>query len=450
LNIKIIVCKIIFQYVCKKLNTLFTVDQSAEHYQRAQQVLVGGVNSPVRAFKSVGGNPLFISHGKGSKIYDVDGNEYIDYVGSYGPLIVGHANQAVVQQLQKAIEKGSTFGATTQNEIELAQLVVKAFPHIEKIRFVNSGTEAILSTLRLVRAFTNKNKIIKFRGCYHGHCDALLVDGGSGIMTLGMSGSAGVPENLVNNTISVSFNDKEGVQNAFTQYGEDIAAVAIEPVAGNMGVILPEDDFLLFLREITQKHKALLVIDEVMTGFRHGFYGAQQVFNVQPDVTCLGKVIGGGLPVGAYGGRKEIMDMVAPLGPVYQAGTLSGNPLAMQAGISTLQLIQKPEAYTKLHEITTQLKTGLEQLSIQFNIPMQVHQFGSMISVFFTESRVYNYETAKTTNTELFGKLFWKLLEHGVYLPPSNFESWFLSTAHTSEDIEKTIGAFEQAFKEIN
>ena len=428
---------------------MFKLDQSAKHFKNAQQVLVGGVNSPVRAFNSVGGNPLFISHGKGSKIYDVDGNEYIDFVGSYGPLIVGHAHADVVNALQQSIQKGSTFGATTQNEITLAQLVIKAFPHIEKVRFVNSGTEAILSTLRLVRAYTNKNKIIKFRGCYHGHCDALLVEGGSGIMTLGMSGSAGVPENLVNNTISVSFNDKEGVENAFANYGEDIAAVAIEPVAGNMGVILPEDGFLPFLREITRKHKSLLVIDEVMTGFRHGFYGAQQVFEIEPDISCLGKVIGGGLPVGAYGGKKEIMDMVAPLGAVYQAGTLSGNPLAMQAGISTLQILQQPETYTHLHNITTQLKSGLAQLSSQFNIPMQVHQFGSMISVFFTSSSVYNYDTAKTTDTEFFARLFWKLLENGVYLPPSNFESWFLSSAHSTEDINKTIDAFEQAFKAI-
>jgi len=382
-------------------------------------------------------------------LYDVDGNEYIDYVGSYGPLIAGHTNPKVVKSLQQAIEKGSTFGATTQNEITLAQLVIEAFPHIEKIRFVNSGTEAILSTLRLVRAFTNKNKIIKFRGCYHGHCDALLVDGGSGIMTLGMSGSAGVPEDLVQNTISVSFNDKQGVENAFAQFGDDIAAVAIEPVAGNMGVILPEDNFLSFLREITQKHNALLVIDEVMTGFRHGFYGAQQVFSIQPDITCLGKVIGGGLPVGAYGGKKEFMDMIAPLGPVYQAGTLSGNPLAMQAGISTLQILQQPDIYEHLHNITTQLKTGLEQLSVQMNLPMQVHQFGSMISVFFTSNKVNNYATAKTTDTEFFARLFWKLLEYGVYLPPSNFESWFLSSVHTKEDIEKTIGAFEQAFKSV-
>lgn len=428
---------------------MFKLNQSAELFHQAQQVLVGGVNSPVRAFKSVGGKPIFISHGKGSKIYDVDGNEYIDYVGSYGPLIAGHANTKVVKALQKAIEKGSTFGATTQNEVTLAQLVMQAFPHIEKIRFVNSGTEAILSTLRLVRAFTGKNKIIKFRGCYHGHCDALLVDGGSGIMTLGMSGSAGVPENLVNHTISISFNDKAGVENAFKTYGDDIAAIAIEPVAGNMGVILPEPNFLPFLRTITKKHKTLLVVDEVMTGFRHGFYGAQQVFDVQPDITCLGKVIGGGLPVGAYGGKKEIMDMVAPLGAVYQAGTLSGNPLAMQAGISTLQMLQQPAFYEHLHEITTQLKTGLQQLAIQFKIPMQVHQFGSMISVFFTPNQVHNYETAKTTDTDFFAQLFWKLLEHGVYLPPSNFETWFLSNAHTAEDIEKTITAFEQAFKMI-
>lgn len=428
---------------------MFKLNQSAKHFQQAQQVLVGGVNSPVRAFKSVGGKPLFISHGKGSKIFDVDGNEYIDYVGSYGPLIAGHAHPKVVKALQQSVEKGCTFGATTQNEIALAQLVIEAFPYIDKVRFVNSGTEAILSTLRLVRAFTNKNKIIKFRGCYHGHCDALLVDGGSGIMTLGMSGSAGVPENLVNNTISVSFNDKEGVENAFTKYGKEIAAVAIEPVAGNMGVILPEADFLTFLREITKKHNALLVIDEVMTGFRHGFYGAQQVFNVQPDITCLGKVIGGGLPVGAYGGKKEIMDMVAPLGGVYQAGTLSGNPLAMQAGISTLQMLKQTETYTHLHHITARLKNGLEQLSTHFNVPMQVHQFGSMISVFFTSSKVYNYDTAKTTDTDYFARLFWKLLEHGVYLPPSNFESWFLSSAHSIEDIDKTIAAFEQSFKEI-
>lgn len=426
---------------------MLQLKKSKQYFEQAQKVLVGGVNSPVRAFKSVGGNPLFISHGKGSKIYDVDGNEYIDYVGSYGPLILGHANKQVNQTLQEGILKGTTYGATTKNEIELGQLVTEAFPNIEKIRFVNSGTEAILSTLRLVRGFTNKNKIIKFRGCYHGHCDALLVEGGSGIMTLGMSGSAGVPESLVSNTISVSFNDKVGVENAFKQYGNEIAAIAIEPVAGNMGVILPDVDFLPFLRKIADQHKALLVIDEVMTGLRHGFYGAQQVFNVKPDITCLGKIIGGGLPVGAYGGRKEIMDMVAPLGPVYQAGTLSGNPLAMAAGIAMLKQLQNKDLYKHLHNITSILKDGLKTLSQKHSVPMQVHQFGSMISVFFTETIVSNYETAKTTDTTFFGKLFWALLENGIYLPPSNFESWFLSTAHTVDDIEKTLEAFDLSLK---
>ena len=433
-------------YICDLSKySMLNLNQSKKYFETAQQVLVGGVNSPVRAFNSVGGNPIFISHGKGSKIYDVDGNEYIDYVGSYGPLILGHANEQVNLALQEGIKKGTTYGATTKNEIDLAQLVTKAFPTIEKIRFVNSGTEAILSTLRLVRGFTGKSKIIKFRGCYHGHCDALLVEGGSGIMTLGMSGSAGVPESLVSNTISVSFNDKAGVENAFKQYGDEIAAIAIEPVAGNMGVILPDDDFLPFLRKIAYQHQTLLVIDEVMTGLRHGFYGAQQVFDIKPDLTCLGKIIGGGLPVGAYGGRKEIMDMVSPLGPVYQAGTLSGNPLAMAAGIAMLQQLQHKDLYTHLHKVTGILKDGLNMLSKKHSVPMQVHQYGSMLSVFFTEATVTNYETAKTTDTKFFSKLFWALLENGIYLPPSNFESWFISTAHTESDIEKTLDSFDVA-----
>ncbi len=418
-------------------------NQSKMLFQEASECLVGGVNSPVRAFNSVGGNPLFIQSGRGSTIVDVDGNEYIDYVGSYGPLILGHCHPKVVEDLKSTIELGTTFGATTKNEIKLARLVQEAFPHMEMVRFVNSGTEAILSALRLVRGITGRKKIIKFSGCYHGHCDALLVQGGSGVMTLGMSGSAGVPESTVENTISIPYNDRASIEKAFEDYGQEIAAVIIEPVAGNMGVIPPEAGFLQFIREITTQNGALFVIDEVMTGFRPGFGGAQHVYDVEPDITCLGKIIGGGLPVGAYGGKKKFMEMIAPLGPVYQAGTLSGNPLAMQAGITTLELLKQPGAYDALLKKVDRLEEGLNAISKRTGRAMQVNRFGSMICVFFSETPVRNYKDAKASDSAYFSKFFWGLLKAGVSLPPSAFEAWFVSMAHTDEDIERTLEAVE-------
>ena len=424
-------------------------NKSQALFEEASKCLVGGVNSPVRAFNSVGGNPLFIQSGKGSMIKDVDGNEYIDYVGSYGPLILGHCNPEVVESLKKTIDFGTTFGATTENEIKLANLVQEAFPHMEMVRFVNSGTEAILSALRLVRGITGRKKIIKFSGCYHGHCDALLVQGGSGVMTLGMSGSAGVPESTVENTISIPYNDRESIQKAFEEFGNEIAAVIIEPVAGNMGVIPPEAGFLAFIREITTQHGALFVIDEVMTGFRPGFGGAQHVYDVEPDITCLGKIIGGGLPVGAYGGKRKFMEMIAPLGPVYQAGTLSGNPLAMQAGITTLEKLKQPGAYDALLKKVDRLEEGLNAISKETGRAMQVNRFGSMICVFFSETPIRNYKDAKASDSAFFSKFFWGLLKRGVSLPPSAFEAWFVSMAHTDADIERTLEAVRGELNEL-
>jgi glutamate-1-semialdehyde 2,1-aminomutase len=420
-------------------------NRSKELFEKANQHLVGGVNSPVRAFKSVGGAPLFIKRGDGAYIEDEDGNRFVDYVGSYGPLILGHNNPEVYEAIIKALENGTTFGASTENEIILALLVKEAFSSIEKVRFVNSGTEAVMSAIRLARAFTRKNKIIKFAGCYHGHSDFLLAAAGSGMLTLSLPGSAGVPEAVVKDTIIVPYNNIEAVAQALEKYKGEIAAVLIEPVPGNMGLVLPEHDFLQKLRAMTASENILLIFDEVMSGFRQCFGGAQHYYKINPDITCLGKIIGGGMPVGAYGARAEIMDMVAPLGPVYQAGTLSGNPIAMAAGIATLTRLKDKAIYKHINNITALLASGIRDLAQKAQIPVQVAIFGSMITPFLNSEKVIDYETAIKSDTEKFARFFWTLIHNGIYPPPSQFETWFVSAMHTEKEVTQTLYAFEKA-----
>jgi glutamate-1-semialdehyde 2,1-aminomutase len=423
-------------------------ERSKAAYEEAVRLLPGGVNSPVRAFKSVHMTPIFMARGKGSKIYDIDGNEYIDYVLSWGPLILGHANPRVVEALKKVTENGTSFGAPTLIENELAKLVIERVPSIEIVRMVNSGTEATMSALRLARGYTGRNKILKFEGCYHGHGDSLLIKAGSGVATLGLPDSPGVPEAVAQNTITVPYNDLESVRYAFERFGEDIAAVIVEPVAGNMGVVPPVPGFLQGLRDITKQYGALLIFDEVMTGFRVDYHCAQGYFGIEPDLTCLGKVIGGGLPVGAYGGKAEIMEKVAPSGPIYQAGTLSGNPLAMTAGYETLIQLT-PETYVEFRKKADRLEEGLREAATKYEIPHTINRAGSMIGFFFTNEEVTNYEKAKTSNLEMFATYYREMAEQGIFLPPSQFEGLFLSTEHTDEDIEKTIAAAERAFAKI-
>ena len=419
--------------------------RSKKAFQEAQTLMPGGVNSPVRAFKSVGMNPIVMDHGKGSKIVDIDGNEYIDYVLSWGPLIHGHSHGAVVEALKKVVESGTSFGAPTLIENELAKLVIERVPSIEIIRMVNSGTEATMSALRLARGYTGRNKIIKFEGCYHGHGDSLLIKAGSGVATLGLPDSPGVPEGVAKNTITVPYNDLESTRYAFEQFGEDIAGVIVEPVAGNMGVVPPQVGFLEGLREVTEQYGALLIFDEVMTGFRVDYECAQGYFGVTPDLTCLGKVIGGGLPVGAFGGKREIMQQIAPNGPIYQAGTLSGNPLAMTAGYETLKLLTR-ESYIEFNRKADRLEEGLSKAANDYEIPHTINRAGSMIGFFFTNEPVINYEAAKTSNLEYFASYYRSMANEGIFLPPSQFEGLFLSTAHTDEDIEFTIEAARKAF----
>jgi len=415
-------------------------------YADAQRYMPGGVNSPVRAFSAVGGEPLFIAKGEGPYIYDVDGRRYIDYVLSWGPLILGHAHPQVVSALKKAAERGISYGAPTTLETELAKRVVEAVPSIEMVRFVNSGTEATMSALRLARAYTGRSKIIKFEGCYHGHADFLLVRAGSGVATLGLPDSAGVPEGIAQDTLVAPYNDLQAVDRLFSENRAQIAAVIVEPVAGNMGVIPPEPGFLAGLRAVTKAEGALLVFDEVITGFRVAYGGAQALYGVAPDLTCLGKVIGGGLPVGAYGGRREIMAMVAPLGPVYQAGTLSGNPLAMTAGIETLKVLAEPGAYERLEERSARLAEGLRAAAEAARIPIFQTRVGSMFCTFFSTERVVDYASAKRSDTNRYARFFRAMLASGVYLAPSQFEAGFLSLAHSEQDIERTVQAAEAAF----
>lgn len=423
-------------------------NRSKEAFKEASKVMPGGVNSPVRAFKSVGMDPVFMEKGKGSKIYDIDQNEYIDYVLSYGPLILGHADDQVVEKLKSVTELGTSFGAPSTYETKLAELVIERVPSIEIVRMVNSGTEATMSALRLARGYTGRNKILKFEGCYHGHGDSLLIKAGSGVATLGLPDSPGVPEGVAQNTITVPYNDLESLRYAFNEFGDDIAGVIIEPVAGNMGVVPPQPGYLEEIRKITEDNGTLLIFDEVMTGFRVGYNCAQGYYSVTPDLTCLGKVIGGGLPVGAYGGKKEIMDHIAPTGPIYQAGTLSGNPLAMTAGYETLSQLT-PESYEEFERKAERLGEGLSKAAAKYNIPHTVNRAGSMVGFFFTDKDVIDFETASSSNLEHFTAYFKEMLDQGISLPPSQFEGMFLSTAHSEHDIDETIAAAEAAFSKL-
>ncbi|GAB6932241.1 glutamate-1-semialdehyde 2,1-aminomutase [Calditerricola satsumensis] len=418
-------------------------------YADAKRLMPGGVNSPVRAFRNVGMTPVFIARGQGARVWDEDGNEYIDYVMSWGALILGHAHPRVVNAIQEAAARGTSFGAPTVVETEMARLLVEALPSVEVVRMVNSGTEATMSALRLARGYTKKSKILKFEGSYHGHADSLLIKAGSGVAALGLPDSPGVPETVAQNTITCPYNDLDSVQLAFERYGDDIAAVIVEPVAGNMGVVPPAPGFLEGLREITRRYGALLIFDEVITGFRVDYRGAQGKYGVLPDLTCLGKVIGGGLPVGAYGGREEIMRQVAPDGPVYQAGTLSGNPLAMTAGVTTLRELGQGGVYEDLERKAARLAEGMAQNAEEAGIPYCLNRVGSLVGFFFTGERVIDYATARTADTERFARYFRLLLERGVYIPPSQFEGMFVSVAHTDADIDRTLEVHREVLKRL-
>ena len=422
---------------------------SKKLFEEAQEFIPGGVNSPVRAFKAVGDHPVFIEKAEGSKLYDADGNEYVDYICSWGPMLLGHQPEAVTKAVQEALLKGSTYGAPTAAEVEIAKLIVDAVPSVEMVRMVNSGTEATMSAIRLARGYTNRNKLVKFEGCYHGHADHLLIKAGSGALTFGVPSSPGVPESIASETLSATYNDLGSVKKLFAEYPDQIAAVIVEPVAGNMGLIPPAEGFLEGLREVTKEYGALLIFDEVISGFRASYGGAQKVFNIMPDITCLGKIIGGGLPVGAYGGRKEIMQHVAPVGPVYQAGTLSGNPLAMAAGIATLKELAKPGVYETIEAKAKKLADGVQAAADKAGVAVSINHSASLLTVFFTNQNVDSYAAAMTSDTAKFKVFFQSMLNQGVYLPPSQFECWFVSLAHTDEDIEKTIAAAEQAFAEV-
>jgi glutamate-1-semialdehyde 2,1-aminomutase len=423
--------------------------KSQKLYEEGLVHLVGAVNSPVRAFTSVGGNPLFIKKAQGSKITDVDGNKYIDLVLSYGPMILGHRHRKVRRGVAKALKSGYSFGASTENEIILAKIVCDAFPGMDKVRFVNSGTEAVISGVRLARSFTGKDKIIKFAGCYHGHQDSLLVAAGSGLATLSLPGSKGVPEGAVKNTLIATYNDLESVKKHFEEH-DDIAGVIIEPICGNMGVVIPQNNFLIALKEFLQSKGALLIADEVMTGFRSKFGGAQELLGVEADITCLGKVIGGGFPVGAYGARNEIMQEVAPLGGMYQAGTLSGNPIAMAGGISTLTELKRQNPYTQFNETASALENILLETAKKYNVDLVVNRFGSMMNPFFTKGKVTNFEEAQTSDTKKFAIFFWEMIKNGVFLPPSQFEAWFLSSAISEKDIKKIAAAVDKGMLAVS
>jgi glutamate-1-semialdehyde 2,1-aminomutase len=424
------------------------VEQSRRLQQRAESMIPGGVNSPVRAFGSVGGDPPFIVRGKGSRIWDADENEFIDYVGSWGPLILGHAAPDVLDAIVSAACNGTSFGASTPAEADLAELVISAFPHVQKIRFVSSGTEATMSAIRLARAYTKRKYIVKFEGCYHGHSDSLLVKAGSGVATLGIPGSAGVPEEFTQFTLALPFNDIQAVEYAFQKFKHQIACVIVEPVVGNMGCVAATDDYLVALRLITEREKSVLIFDEVMTGFRVAFGGAQELYNIRPDLTTMGKIIGGGLPVGAYGGPNEIMNLVAPLGPMYQAGTLSGNPLAMAAGCAMLKHLRdhKEEIYSRIDKLSGELVEGVAAAAKDAGVPLCYNRVGSMFTWFFTPGPVTDWESASKSNTEAFGRYFRAMLDGGVYLPPSQYEAAFLGATHTAEDVQQTVAAAKQAF----
>ncbi len=424
-------------------------ENSNKLFNRAINVIPGGVNSPVRACKSVGTEPVFIDHAEGCMIYDADGNGFIDYIGSWGPMILGHRHSAVIKAIASVLNRGTSFGAPTDLEIVLAEMVIDAVPSVDMVRMVNSGTEAAMSAVRLARGVTGRDAIIKFDGCYHGHADTLLVEAGSGVATLGIPGSPGVPESLVAHTLSLPYNDIESVKKVMDEQGDKIACIIVEPVAGNMGLVRPVDGFLETLREITEKSGSILIFDEVMTGFRVAYGGVQSLYGILPDITCLGKIIGGGLPVGAYGGKREIMEHIAPQGSVYQAGTLSGNPVAMAAGIATLMQLKKPGFYENLDKKAELLATGLEKAAEKAGVKARVNRAGSMLGLFFTDRDVKNFEDAKTSNLDMFSAYYNGMLEKGIYLAPSQFEALFISAAHEAEHIDKTIQAAEEVLKDL-
>jgi len=424
-------------------------EKSRAHFQRASRSIPGGVNSPARAFGAVGGSPPIIERGEGPWLQDIDGNRLLDFVGSWGPHILGHAHQGILGAVEDALRRGTSFGAPTELETELAEKVIEAVPSVEKVRMVNSGTEATMSAIRLARGFTGRDVVVKFAGCYHGHVDSLLVQAGSGALTHGTPSSPGVPSGCTSDTISLEFNDAGQVEDAFGSRGSEIAAVILEPVVGNMGVVPPEPGFLAAVQQICQKHGALFIFDEVMTGFRLAYGGAQERFGITPDLTTLGKIIGGGLPVGAYGGRADVMDAISPTGPVYQAGTLSGNPLAVAAGLAMLNALKQSNPYEQLEENTKRLADGLDQAAADAGLPHTVARVGSMFTLFFNPDRVTSYAVASECDTERFGKYFWGMLERGHYLPCSQFEANFLSTAHTPEHVDSTIAAAREVLAEV-
>ncbi|MCL6610628.1 MAG: glutamate-1-semialdehyde 2,1-aminomutase [Peptococcaceae bacterium] len=423
--------------------------KSMTFFAEAQQYIPGGVNSPVRAFRSVGLNPVYVKKGRGAVLVDEDGNEYIDYVGSWGPLILGHLHPEVTEAIRECLEMGTSFGAPTERETILARMIVEAMPSVEMVRLVNSGTEAAMSAARLARAYTGRNRIVKFEGCYHGHADMFLIKAGSGALTHGVPTSPGVPAETAAHTINAGFNDLEGLEGIFSAVGHDIAAVIVEPVPGNMGVVPPQPGFLRGLRNITEKYGALLIFDEVITGFRLSYGGAQELYGVMPDLTCLGKIIGGGLPVGAYGGRKEIMSMMSPSGPVYQAGTLSGNPLAVSAGIAALKVLGRPGVYEELDKKSSRLAVGLSRAAEEAGVQVRLNRAGSMLCGFFTDRGVVDFKTASTSDTKKYAVFFRSMLEQGIYLAPSQFEAAFVSLAHTDEMIDRTVEAAGKAFKAV-
>jgi glutamate-1-semialdehyde 2,1-aminomutase len=419
------------------------LNRSHRLFQRAKAKIPGGVNSPVRAWKGVGGTPLFIARGQGAHVFDSDGNRYVDFVGSWGPLICGHAHRQILHELAKTAHNGTTFGAPTEQEVKLAEFVVRLMPSLQKIRLVSSGTEATMSAIRLARAYTGRSKIVKFDGCYHGHADGLLVKAGSGIATLGLPDSPGVPPGFAKETLVAKYNDVISVRKLFERHGKNIAALIVEPVCGNMGVIPPEKDFLTFLRKLTRRYETLLIFDEVITGFRIAIGGAQSLYGVTPDLTCLGKVLGGGLPLAAFGGRRQIMDLVAPEGPVYQAGTLSGNPLAVTAGLATLELLAHPGTYARLEAKGKKLEEGFARILKKYSIRGTVNRIGSMMTLFFGVERVRNADDARRCDRERFARYFHGMLRRGIYLPPAAFEAMFVSLAHTIADIDSAVAAFE-------
>jgi len=421
--------------------------KNAELFSIAKRVMPGGVSSPVRAFKSVGGDPIIVERAKGCKIWDVEGKEYIDFLCSWGPIILGHAHPEVVQAVCEQAQKGLSYGLTNPHEISLATMVANLVQSIDKVRFVSSGTEAVMSAIRLARGYTGRKYVVKFEGCYHGHYDSLLVSGGSGVATFGIPGTAGVPEEMAELTLVLPYNDTHAVIETFEKYGEDIACVILEPVAGNMGVVLPYQEFIKAIREQTKKYASLLIFDEVITGFRLSLGGAQELFGIKPDITCLGKVLGGGMPLGAYGGKEDIMSKVSPEGPVYQAGTLSGNPLSMVAGIKTLEVLIREKPYAYLEELTKRFANGISELLREKGIPHRINLIGSMFTVFFTDKEVKDFQSAKSSDTQMFARFFQALLSEGVLIPPSQFEAWFLSMAHTQEDID---GALERIKKALS